>query len=171
MTAWSDDEIIAKIREFAEADPLPPPAPVEAVAELEAAVGHPMPPLLRRLYCEVANGGFGTDGDVVSLNDSGRWFSDEESLIDIHRNWSAPHERMDLYPNHILPLATMGCAIWWCIDLSTPTGDMWGWDPNALCERHRLFPERFTLAEWLTDWLQGHRTFPKVPEVPDCPDC
>ncbi|WP_063771041.1 SMI1/KNR4 family protein [Streptacidiphilus neutrinimicus] len=171
MTEWTDEEIIAKIRAYADSKQLPPPAPVEAVAELEAAVGHPMPSLLRRLYCEVANGGFGVDGDVVSLTDNGRWFSDEESLIKIHQEWSTPQEQLDLYPNHILPLATMGCAIWWCIDLSTPEGRMWGWDPNSLCERHRLFPEKFTFAEWLADWLQGHRTFPDVPDMPDCPDC
>jgi len=47
---------------------------------------------------------------------------------------------------------------------------MWGWDPNAHCKRHRLLPE-FTLAEWLTDWLQGGRTFRQPPEVLGCPDC
>ncbi|NJP44481.1 hypothetical protein [Actinacidiphila epipremni] len=170
MTALSEAEIVERVRRYAEEQRLPPPAPVEAADELEAAAGYPIPPLLRRLYCEVANGGFGTDG-IVSLTDSGRWFSDQESLLSIYGEWSAPDERLDLYPNHVLPLMTHGCAIWWHIDLSTPDGRMWGWDPHACCERHRLFPERFTLAEWLTDWLHGHRTFPRPPDMPDCPDC
>lgn len=168
MTALSDDAIVDKVRAYAEARRLPRPAPVEAAAELEAAVGYPMPPLLRRLYCEVANGGFGVDG-VVSLSDSGRWFSEEESLLSVHREWSAPGGA--LYPDHILPIMTMGCAIWWCVDLSTVEGRMWGWDPNRGCERHYLFREKFTLAAWLTDWLDGHRTFPVPREMPECPHC
>ncbi|MFF0151836.1 hypothetical protein [Micromonospora sp. NPDC005203] len=42
-------------------DPLPPlePASVPAVDDAERVLGHPLPPLLRRIYLEVANGGFG----------------------------------------------------------------------------------------------------------------
>lgn len=169
---WTDDQIIARIREFAQANELPPPAPAEAADELEAALGHPMPTLLRRLYCEVANGGFGVDGEVVALVDTGGpWYSDEDSLTDIyHRGPNVPEEKA-IYPPHVMPLVTLGCAIWWFIDLRSPHGQMWGWDPHGPCERHRLFLERFTLAEWLTDWLQGNRTFPRPPEVEGCADC
>jgi hypothetical protein len=167
--ALSDDDILDKVRAYAEVHRLPAPASSEAAAELEAAVGHPLPLLLRRLYCEAANGGFGADG-VVSLAPSGRWFSDEESLLQVHQEWSKD-ELGDLYPHHVLPIMSMGCAIWWCIDLSTPEGRMWGWDPHRGCQRHYLFPESCTLAEWLTDWLQGNRTFPYPPEPSECPDC
>ncbi len=43
-------------------EPLPAtlvPAAQEAVEEAERAVGLPVPPLLRRLYLELGNGGFG----------------------------------------------------------------------------------------------------------------
>ncbi|MER7179791.1 hypothetical protein ABT404_09960 [Streptomyces hyaluromycini] len=66
---------------------------------------------------------------------------------------------------------TLGCAIWWHVDFSTPEGRMWGWDPNGRCERHRFFVERFTLVQWLEDWLEGNRAFPQPPPVVDCPDC
>ncbi|MER5338483.1 hypothetical protein [Micromonospora sp. NPDC002717] len=45
----TDDGIIQRIREHAPAGELPPPAPPEAVDELEAAVGHAMPALLKRI--------------------------------------------------------------------------------------------------------------------------
>lgn len=43
------NQIIHRIREQDAVGELPPSAPAEAVAELEAAVGHPMPPLLKRI--------------------------------------------------------------------------------------------------------------------------
>jgi hypothetical protein len=167
----TEDALIDRIRTYAEANRLPPPVSPHAVSALEAVVGHPMPGLLRRLYLEVANGGFGTDG-VLSLTDIGEWYSDEESLLEVQRCWTtAVVEEGRPYPLHVLPLMTLGCAIWWHIDFSTPVGCMWGWDPNTRCEEHRLFPERFTLAEWLADWLEGNRTFPEPPPVGDCREC
>ncbi|MFF7635796.1 hypothetical protein ACFZB9_21990 [Kitasatospora sp. NPDC008050] len=57
--ARTDDEIVAGIREFARANRLPRPAPAKAADAFEALTGFPMQPLLRRIYCEAANGGFG----------------------------------------------------------------------------------------------------------------
>ncbi|MGW0184614.1 SMI1/KNR4 family protein [Streptomyces sp. NPDC003362] len=168
----TDDEIVERVRAYARVHELPPPAPAQAVVEVEAAVGHPMPALLRRLYLEVANGGFGPDGSILSLTDTGEWYSDEESLLQLVRDWRPASEPEALsHPLHVPPLVTLGCAIWWHVDFSTPEGRMWGWDPNARCERHRFFVERFNLAEWLADWLEGNRTFPHPPPVVDCPDC
>lgn len=46
-------------REQGWTEPLPPltPAPPEAVDEAESLAGAPLPPLLRRLYLEIGNGG------------------------------------------------------------------------------------------------------------------
>jgi len=50
-------------------DPLPPlaPASAEAVADAERRLGHRLPPLLRRLYREVANGGFGPGYGILGV--------------------------------------------------------------------------------------------------------
>ncbi|MFD8760480.1 hypothetical protein [Streptomyces mirabilis] len=125
--------------------------------ELEAIVGWPS--LLRRLYLEVANGGFGPSSRGMSLTHTGQWFSDEESLLRFVRA-AAAHPDPSGPPRHTVPLMTLGCAVWWFVDFSTPDGRMWGWEPNARCEQHRLFPERFTLAQRLTDWLEGTEPSP-----------
>ena len=52
----TDDEGVEALRTVAQAGTLPPPAPPEAVVEAEKVIGFPLPPLLRRLYTEVANG-------------------------------------------------------------------------------------------------------------------
>lgn len=164
-----DDEIIHRIREQDAAGELPPPAPPEAVAELEAAVGHPMPPLLKRIHLEVADGGFGRWGEALSLTDTTYSFSDSRRLLEEYVGWRGR-------PNHppsVVPLLTWGCAIWSLVDYSTPEGRMWGWDPNALCPEHghALFPEDLTLAERLRGWLDGREDFPKAPAGSYCPDC
>ncbi|MEV6371357.1 hypothetical protein AB0L86_31195 [Micromonospora musae] len=56
----TEEEIIAAVRN--RAVDLPPPASPEAVSDAEKVIGYPLPRLLRRLYLEVANGGFGPQG-------------------------------------------------------------------------------------------------------------
>ncbi|MFE9170199.1 SMI1/KNR4 family protein [Streptomyces kebangsaanensis] len=163
----TDNEIVQRIREQASTGELPPPAPPEAVAELEAVVGQPMPPLLKRIHLEVADGGFGRWGEALSLTDTTYSFSDSDRLLEEYLGW---RERPN-HPTAVVPLLTWGCAIWSLVDYSTPDGRMWGWDPNARCLEHALFPEVFTLAERLSGWLDGREDFPNAPVPADCPQC
>ncbi|MGW7381004.1 hypothetical protein [Streptomyces sp. NPDC054794] len=110
----TDDEIINRIREEDADGELPPPAPPEAVAELEEAVGHPMPPLLKRMYLEVADGGFGRWGEALSLTDTAYSFSDSRRLLEEY----LARRRTPNYPPSVAPLLTWGCAIWSLVDYS-----------------------------------------------------
>ena len=118
-----------------------------------------MPPLLRRLYLEVANGGFGPGEDGVlgvrgyhGLTCHGDW----DDLLDVHnafRSGPGPH-----VPRQMLWLYDWGCAIWSLVDCSKPEGQMWVWDPNG--DEHpspdnSLFRQAMTLTEWLAAWLEG----------------
>ncbi|MDG4857473.1 hypothetical protein P8605_04755 [Streptomyces sp. T-3] len=165
----TDDEILDQIRAAATPGDLPAPASVEAVAELEAAVGHPMPALLKRIYLEIADGGFGRWGEALSLTDTTYEFSDSPRLVEAYlTEWRARPG----HPFAVVPLLAWGCAIWSLVDFSTPEGRMWAWDPNQPCLEHALFPEPFTLAERLTGWLDGQdEEFPEWPPAPGCPVC
>ncbi|WP_406455260.1 SMI1/KNR4 family protein [Streptomyces sp. NBC_01622] len=162
----TEDEIIRAVRERYPAGERPPTAPPEAVAELEAVVGYPMPPLLKRIHLEVADGGFGRRGEALSLTETEFRYSDGERLVEeyLGRRGAPGH------PPSVVPLLTWGCAIWSLVDFSTPEGRMWGWDPNARCPVHgeALFPEDLTLAERLQGWLDGTAAFPKAPAGPYC---
>ncbi|MGA5822317.1 hypothetical protein ACPC54_31160 [Kitasatospora sp. NPDC094028] len=159
----TDDEIIDRIRERTRPGTLP--APPEAVAELEAAVGHRMPPLLRRIYLDIADGGFGRRDGALSLTE----FRDEPRMVETYLDWREGYG--ENYPVSVVPLLTWGCAIWSLVDFSTPAGRMWGWDPHGTCLPHSLFPERFTLADRLTGWLDGREDFPDTPVPTGCPHC
>ncbi|WP_229868244.1 SMI1/KNR4 family protein [Streptomyces chryseus] len=52
--------------------PLFPPVTPAEVENAERAIGRRLPELLRRVYTEVANGGFGPDRGLASLTDGSR---------------------------------------------------------------------------------------------------
>ncbi|WP_052744837.1 hypothetical protein [Micromonospora sp. HK10] len=137
-------------------DPLPPlePASVDAVAEAERLLGHPLPPLLRRLYLEVANGGFGPGILGVAgghPDDRGR------TAVD----------RLDARePAGLFPVAYWGCGIYSYVDCSEPSAMMWGFDPNSGRAERSFFPEGISLTEWLSRWLDGRLHQPMVVQDP-----
>ncbi|MFJ2263517.1 hypothetical protein ACIOKD_35340 [Streptomyces sp. NPDC087844] len=165
----TDDELLDQIRAEAAPGDQPAPGSAEAVAEVEAAVGHPMPALLKRIYLEVADGGFGRWGEALSLTDTTYQFSDSPRLVEAYlTGWRDKPG----HPASVVPLLEWGCAIWSFVDFSTSDGRMWAWDPNQRCLEHALFPEGVTLAERLAGWLDGRdEAFPEPPAVSDCPAC
>src|SRR4051794_22158490 len=85
----TDDDLILAVRAQVADRELPQPARADDVRAVERMVGHPMPELLQRLYLDVANGGFG-QWDVVSLTDTGDWFSDCADITEAYRDFADP---------------------------------------------------------------------------------
>lgn len=146
--------------------PRPAVATVDAVQAVEEAIGCPLPPLLRRLYLEVANGGFGPhEGGILGapgyqgLTYHGDW----DDLLDVHRAFgSGPGAHA---PRHMLWLYNWGCAIWSLVDCSRREGVMWVWDPNGAEQPspgNSLFCQGIFLAEWLAAWLHGRLDTPRI---------
>ena len=67
MSVVTDDDVFAAIQAIATKGDLPAPASLDSVLEAESALGGPLPPLLRRLLLEVANGGFGPDDGIIGV--------------------------------------------------------------------------------------------------------
>lgn len=127
-----------------------------------------MPPLLRRLYLEVADGGFGPDlWEAVSLTDNGHHFGDVEDLATVYRAYQSDSDA-DSRPG-LVPLVERGCCIWNMVDFSSPGGEVWEWDPNQRCLRHAVFPRQQTLAQWIERW-NGPDLAPDPPPT-DCAEC
>lgn len=147
----TDDELVLAVRTHVADRGLPGPASADDVTAFERMVGHPMPDLLKRIYLEVANGGFGP-WEVVSVTETDDWFSDCSDITMAYRGFALPD---DVLPSGIVPLMDRGCAMWTLIDFRTADGQMWDWDPNLCCIRHAPAPIGQSLAQWLTDWLHG----------------
>jgi len=129
----------------------PPPAQPAAEAEIaavERAIGRALPPELRQIYAEVANGDFGPGGGLFPL----------ARIIDEYEEMTSEPAgpQNQLWPVNLLPLVDAEPG-YDCIDLDS--GEMVAWDPeeiegysNAAWQRS-FKPLAPSLAEWLEEWL------------------
>ncbi|MEV5172160.1 SMI1/KNR4 family protein [Streptomyces flaveolus] len=140
----TDDEVVEALRIVARAGTLPPPATPEAVVAAEEVIGFPLPPLLRRLYVEVANGGFGPDEGVLGVS-GGAAQGNFADIAELYQDGPDPSGRI---PAGLVLIYDWGCAIWSLVDFRDPAGAMW-------CSHEgECWPQGVNLAEWLTGTLE-----------------
>lgn len=148
MAVMTEDEIFDVIRSSAGPDVLPV-ASSEAITKAETVTGYRLPPLLRRLYLEVGNGGFGPRGGIIGVR--GYDFHKSDIFADIEESAGAFRDEPSGRRQGMVQLLDWGCCIASLLDCRDPAGAMWGWDPNLCCLEHALFPQDITLNEWLAD--------------------
>jgi hypothetical protein len=158
----TDEDLIAAIRATAVERGLPPPASESHVAGAERVIGYPIPPLLRRLYLEVADGGFGPHPSrgrfgVLGVNTPG---TDEELITSAYDEGPWDLELVNV-PHGLVRFYDWGCAMWSIVDFRDPSGPMWGADNG------RLFREHMDLAEWLARAIDGSLNAPNSNDHPD----
>jgi hypothetical protein len=123
-----------------------PPATAAEIAHAENELGFRLPPLLRRLYAEVADGGFGPSYGLLPIARRHVEPGQDETLVEV-RNKLATDPR---WPAELVPLCDWGCAIWSCLDCRTTEGPMVtvaGEEPFTSTGMH--------LRGWLRAWLAG----------------
>ena len=103
------------------APPLMPPVNQDAIRDAEQRLGFALPAFLTTLYTTVGNGGFGPGYGLVGLK--GGYTSVDLSLVDWYRMVRAPApDGVSTWPDALVPICDWGCAIYSCIDCSTPDG-------------------------------------------------
>ncbi|MEU8608467.1 SMI1/KNR4 family protein [Actinoplanes sp. NPDC048791] len=150
----TDDEIVAAISARVDAgrgadspEPFPQdPASEEALAEAEQTIGFPLPPLLRRLYLEVANGGFGPFGGVEGVEDG---YASEDGMLVDYVQWRDEEIPDDVpaWTPGVVSFCNFGGAMWALLDCRTPEGRM------LFLDQSTLHPLDLTLSQWFERWL------------------
>ena len=132
--------------------------------EVEAGLGFKLPPLLRRVYLEVANGGVGPFVGIEGLPPDGEVSDGGDMVADYHAGQDAagsPDGEPPIPPK-VLMLCDYGCAMWALLDCRHPEGRMWWWDQGS---RYKL---DITLAQWLSAWLtDGSNILETADPLPD----
>jgi hypothetical protein len=150
---------------------LPPltPASPAAVREAEDLLGHRLPLLLRRLYLEVGNGGFGPGYGILGVR--GGHGDYRHTAVDLYRQahsgtWSA----WSSMPAGLLPVCHWGCGIYSLVDCADREARMWAVDPNPAPDDDigkALFPQSIGFREWLVRWVDGRLYQPALVQDPD----
>jgi hypothetical protein len=144
----TDDEVVETVRAAARARILPPLATPDAIADAEQIIGFRMPPLLRRLYSEVANGGVGPDDGILGVSGGhpqGNFFD----IAELYQDGPDPSGRVRA---GLVLLYDWGCTIWSLVDFRDPAGAMW-------CNHQgELWLQGITLGEWLVGTSTGTLT-------------
>ncbi|MFE5676340.1 hypothetical protein ACFQ7B_06365 [Streptomyces erythrochromogenes] len=153
---------------FAEAPRGPLIAPLSRadVDEAERRIGRRLPRLLRRVYTEVADGGFGPDGGLASLARGNRVpgdLQDWTSAVDVHeRNRAAG------VPASWFFLTGGGCSMEWYVSLAAVDHpvllyDADGWVADRGEDPHDgLRHATASLRHWLWTWADGGHVWEEV---------
>lgn len=149
------DELLRRIRSRAleEADELPPVASEQDLAEAEKQVGFALPPLLARVYREVANGGFGPEYTLFPLIGEGR------TAVSAYGTECPrpPAEPSPHWPRGVLPILDWGCGMYAAVDCLQPAAPVLVFEPNSIEDNwpDAWFQDAPSLAAWLNSWLHG----------------
>ncbi|MGW7607158.1 SMI1/KNR4 family protein [Streptomyces sp. NPDC054766] len=141
----TEDEVVEALKTVARAGTLPPPATPEAVAEAEQIIGFPLPPLLRRLYLEVANGGFGPREGILGVR-GGPVQANFRDIAELYQDGPDPSGEI---PAGQVLIYDWGCTIWSLVDFADPAGGMWCTHDGA------HWAQGVTLVEWLAGTVTG----------------
>ncbi|GAA2601019.1 SMI1/KNR4 family protein [Actinomadura fulvescens] len=160
--------VVAKAHEITPR--LPPALSPAQIAVAEETLGFWLPPLLARLYQEIADGGFGPDYQLYPLN------AGETTAVNVYQAERAESARSEdpHWPAGVLPILTWGCGMYAavdCVDAQTP---VLLFEPNAFDGdwAETWFVDAPTLEDWLESWLSdtgwfsvdGHEAVEDLPE-------
>lgn len=124
---------------------------VASEAELERTetdLGFRLPQLLRSLYLNVANGGFGPGYDVIGIGAGHR--SDLGDLVEAYHQVSAGTNYLGrTWKMGLLPFCGWGCNLFSCVDCVEDVGLIY------LSEECVPYMQKCTLKDFFEKWIAG----------------
>lgn len=168
------DEVIAELKERKASGSLgaddsllgglaPPLSPGE-IQRIETSLGFKLPEPLRRVYSEVANGGFGYSYGLLGLSGGPR-NEDGQDAVGLYLSYreTDPDDPLWKWPLGLLPIGHLGCAMFHCVQCSDPEGPVIWFEPNPHDPGQRwddsFIPFAPSLATYFRAWLDGKDLF------------
>ncbi len=121
------------------------PALRAQIERCEASLGFPLPELLRRLYTEIGNGGFGPGYGLLPIPDGPT--TEPGTLLDLYWRCRTPGDRgMWEWPAGLLHVCDWGCLIRSCVNAAAPEHEV------LMSTEYGVHRTPWTLEAWLADW-------------------
>ncbi|MGW7452011.1 SMI1/KNR4 family protein [Streptomyces sp. NPDC054787] len=142
------EQVADRVRNSARGQANPSPAPLGTgeLARAEGILGFRLPPLLAALYTQVGDGGFGPEHGLLPLRQAVRTYETQRTS-----SWR--------WPEAVLPIADLGCAMYACVDCRSETAQVLLFDPNPGEPDLAWSIDSPSLAGWLRGWLDGTAWF------------
>lgn len=149
--------------------PLNPPATAAEFAHAEALLKFALPPLLKDIYLEVGNGGFGPGYGLFPLyNEEDPDAMSSSSLVTTYlalrsltpeqftQDWvdgdESDKNRPRIWPEQVLMICDWGCNSYSYLDCSTDEYRVLHVDHNTYVRK--FSGESPSFSQWLEDWLE-----------------
>lgn len=137
-----------------------PPLSEDEIRAAEKRFGHRLPPSLHAVYAEIANGGFGPAYGMLGLVGGAKQEDGNDALAQ-YELFRQPDDEDPLWawPDGLLPVVHLGCAMFLCVDCTGAAGYVTWWDPNALVDGEPLddamFESDVTFEHMMDAWMRG----------------
>jgi hypothetical protein len=148
------DELIRLLREKAivsAAGRVAPPLLPKDITKAESCLEFTLPPILRQIYTEIGNGGFGPGYGLLPLVGGTR---ENPAIVDAYiqsRSYSGWN-----WPQGRLTVCDWGCAIASSVDCTDPLAPVFTFEHAPDKPMSFSFAKTHsTFANWLGDWLAG----------------
>jgi hypothetical protein len=154
----TDDDLIAEVRRKMDPGAVGPPISTGAMEQAERLLGFTLPALVRRLYTELGDGGFGPGYGFLPLLEAEHNGSEEAAVgLYLAFRQGDPEDASWLWPAGLLPICDWGCAIRSCVDCTRPQGSMSVFDPGAHGigdpMTKALLSNQGSVADFLRAWI------------------
>lgn len=127
---------------------LPPVLSIKDIEKFEQEIGYPLPELLKQLFLQIGNGGFGPGYGLFPL------ISDkEENMLNFSQDFVDC--QFDFWKTSHIPLVHWGCGIYTFMDLDQPEAQLQVFDGNNYDEEDPQFNGVFNIPHNLESFLQA----------------
>lgn len=137
-----------------------PPATADQLRRSEEQLGFRLPLLLRRVYLEVGNGGFGPGYGLIGVEGG---FTDDrgQTIADVYESYvhADPDDPTWIWPPAHVPICHWGCGIYSIVDCRA-TGNSVSWaDTSVKTDGEPMSTiihiHKTTFDAWIEDWIEG----------------
>jgi hypothetical protein len=127
-----------------------PPSSADNLGEAEKRLGFSLPPLLKSVYLQLGNGGFGPGrgGSLIGVKEG--YASDFGTLVETYeqlkRDFTLEGKQ---WRTTLLPFCEWGCNIFTCVDCKEPAYPIYLFEDGDVSSKH------YTLQDFFEMWIGG----------------